>query len=63
VVAALEPRTLWGLDDRASEETSIREICAAAGDVVMTCTDDGLDRQAISRLVGASGVGTFETRP
>jgi len=62
VVAALEPRTLWGLDDRASEETSIREICAAAGDVVMTCTDDGLDRQAISRLVGASGVGTFETR-
>ena len=62
VIAALEPRTLWGLDDRASEGAGIREICAAAGTVVMACTDDGLDRTAIGRLIGASGVGTFEAR-
>jgi putative nucleotidyltransferase with HDIG domain len=63
VIAALEPRTLWALDDRASEGTVTRELCAAAGAVVMVCTDERLDPAALARLIGdPSGAGTFETR-
>jgi putative nucleotidyltransferase with HDIG domain len=63
VVAALEPRTLWALDERASDGAIARELCAAAGTMVMVCTYAGLDRVALGQLIGgASGAGTFEAR-
>ena len=63
VIAALEPRTLWALDERTSEGAVARELCAAAGTLVMVCSDERLDRAAIAQLIrGASGSGTFEAR-
>jgi putative nucleotidyltransferase with HDIG domain len=63
VVAALEPRALWGLDDRASDGAVTRDLCAAAGTMVMACTDERLDREALGRLmVDRSGAGTFEAQ-
>jgi putative nucleotidyltransferase with HDIG domain len=63
VIAALEPRTLWALDEQVSEGAIIRELCAAAGTMVMDCTDERLDRAAFAQLVdGAAGAGTFEAR-
>ena len=62
VIAALEPRTLWALDEQASEGAITRELCAAAGTVILVCTDERLDRAALARLTGgASGAGTFQT--
>jgi putative nucleotidyltransferase with HDIG domain len=61
VIAALDPRTLWALDERSSDGAIARELCAAAGTMVMVCSDDRLDRAAIGGLIGgASGAGTFE---
>jgi putative nucleotidyltransferase with HDIG domain len=63
VIAALEPRTLWALDERASDGANTRELCAAAGTMVIACSDDRLDREAIGQLIGgASGGGAFEAR-
>ena len=63
VIAALEPRTLWALDDRSSDGAVARELCAAAGTMVMACTDDRLEHSALARLIGdASGAGTFEAQ-
>jgi len=63
VVAALETRTLWALDERSSDGAAARELCAAAGAVILVCTDDRLDRAVLSRLVGGrSGAGSFEAR-
>ncbi|MEO5821360.1 MAG: HD domain-containing phosphohydrolase [Vicinamibacteraceae bacterium] len=63
VIAALEPRALWALDDQASDGTMARELCAAAGTMVMACTDERLDRAALAQLTaGTSGAGTFEAR-
>ena len=63
VIAALEPRALWGLDDRASDGAVTRDLCAAAGTMVMACTDERLDREALGRLmVDRSGAGTFEAQ-
>ena len=62
LIAALEPRTLWALDERASDGAVARELCAAAGPVILVCTDERLDRAALARLTsGASGAGTFQT--
>ena len=41
VIAALEPRTLWALDERTSEGAVARELCAAAG-----TAGHGLQRRA-----------------
>jgi putative nucleotidyltransferase with HDIG domain len=63
LIAAIEPRTMWALDERASHGAVARQLCAAAGTVVMVCTDEGLERAAIAQLIGgARGAGTFEGR-
>jgi putative nucleotidyltransferase with HDIG domain len=63
VIAALEPRALWALDERTSDGAIAREFCAAAGTLVLVCTDERLDRAALAQLIGgASGAGTFEAR-
>jgi len=63
MIAELELRTLWGFDDLTGDGAVLREWCAAADTGVIACTDDAIDRAALSRLIGgASGVGTFETR-
>ena len=48
VIAALDPRTLWALDERASDGAIARELCAAAGTVVLVCTDERLERAALA---------------
>jgi HAMP domain-containing protein len=61
MVAALEPRTLWGFDERASEGAVSRELCAAAGSQLLACTDDSLLGPALSQLLAdPSGAGRFE---
>jgi len=63
VIAAIEPRTLWALDERSSDGAIARELCGASGTLVMVCTDARLDRAALARLIGgASGAGAFEAQ-
>ncbi len=63
VAAALEPRVLWGFDERASDGSVSRELCAAAGTLILACTDDGLDGAALASLIAdPSGAGLFAAR-
>jgi putative nucleotidyltransferase with HDIG domain len=63
VAAALDTRTLWALDDRASDGAIVRQVCAAVPpDLVLGCTDGQLDPAALEAMrQGASGAGTFAT--
>jgi putative nucleotidyltransferase with HDIG domain len=63
VIAALDARTVWGLDDRASDGSGRRQVCAAvAPGLVLGCSDGPLDPTAIPGLLaGASDAGTFAT--
>jgi putative nucleotidyltransferase with HDIG domain len=63
VAVALDARTLWALDDRASDGSIERQVCVAIPPgLVLGCTDGHLDPAATRRLrEGHSGAGTFAT--
>jgi putative nucleotidyltransferase with HDIG domain len=63
VIAALEPRTVWALDDQPSDGAVARELCAAAGTTVLVCTDERFERATLAQLIDdASGAGSFDMR-
>jgi putative nucleotidyltransferase with HDIG domain len=62
LVAVLDGRALWTLDERVAEGRLNRELCAVAGDVVLSCTDPGLVTSlGLAPLAGAPS-GRFEAR-
>jgi putative nucleotidyltransferase with HDIG domain len=63
VVAAIEPRTLWAFDEQASDGALSREVCAAAGHMIIACSDDDLVRDALEvAMSSGSGAGSFAAR-
>jgi putative nucleotidyltransferase with HDIG domain len=61
MVAALEPRTIWGFDERASDGAISRELCAAVDSQLLACTDDGLIGAGLRPLLAqAGGAGPFQ---
>ena len=63
LAAVLDGRALWTLDERVAEGRVNRELCAVAGDAVLSCTDPGLATMlSLAPLAGGLPSGRFEAR-
>ena len=63
VVAAIEPRSLWAFDAQSSDGALSREVCAAAGRLIIACSDQRLGRDALEAAMSSgSGAGNFAAR-
>jgi putative nucleotidyltransferase with HDIG domain len=60
LVAAIDPRALWGFDDRSGDASVVRDVCAASDDTIIACTDPRLERAGLARFAD-SGAGLFST--
>jgi len=63
LAAVLDGRALWTLDERVAEGRVNRELCAVAGDTVLSCTDPELATMlSLAPLAGGLPSGRFEAR-
>jgi putative nucleotidyltransferase with HDIG domain len=63
LVAALEPRELWGLDETVGDGGFAPGLCGAVDGLLLACTDTIVDPAPLAALLtGGSGGAAFETR-